>query len=86
MICIETIVIDGRQHVVVASPQPADVTTCGQVLASATEIGQSPFALTTEQGAQIGGAILLVWALAWVVRMLVRALNVDGHNNQEVSE
>lgn len=86
MQCVTTYTADGRSYVVIADPQPADVTTCGSVLASATEIGQSPFALTTEQGAQIGGAILVVWAVAWVARVLIRALNIDEHYKQESSE
>lgn len=86
MICVATYNADGRSYVVIADPQPVDVTTCGAVLASPQEIGQSPFALTTEQAAQIGGAILAVWAIAWCVRMLVRALDIDEHNQKESSE
>lgn len=59
------------------SPQPSDVTTCALVVASGYEHGQfssSPWVLTEAQGAQIGGAILFVWAIAWGIRALARAL------------
>lgn len=62
------------------SPQPSDVTTCALVVASGYEHGQfssSPWVLTEAQGAQIGGAILLVWAIAWVFRALSRTLQSD---------
>jgi len=36
-----------------------------------------PFRLTTEQGAQIAVAIIVVWALAYAIRMFVRTLNID---------
>ena len=32
----------------------------------------NPFVMTEVQGAQIGGAILLVWSVAWVFRALAR--------------
>lgn len=38
---------------------------------------QSPFVLDTESASQIGGAILLVWAVAFVTRLLLRALSID---------
>lgn len=62
------------------SPQPSDVTTCALVVASGYEHGQfssSPWVLTEAQGAQIGGAILFVWAIAWVFRALSRTLQSD---------
>lgn len=41
------------------------------------ELGNNPWSITAEQGAQIGGAILLVWAAAWVFRALIRLLSTD---------
>lgn len=38
------------------------------------ELGNNPWSITPEQGALIGGAILLVWAAAWVFRTLIRLL------------
>lgn len=34
--------------------------------------------LSPAEGAQVGGAIVLTWAVAWVFKALVRSLNVDG--------
>lgn len=31
---------------------------------------QSPFALTVDQSFEIGGAILLVWSVAWGIRVI----------------
>jgi len=66
---------DGAVYVV--DPQPADTSACGLVLVSGLEAHSSPWALTLEQGSQVGGAILAVWALAFVFRVVIRALNVD---------
>lgn len=73
MICVE-VLQDGS--VVYQSPQSADVSECAFVLLSSAE-SVSPFNLTTDQGAQISVAVVGVWAVAMVVRMLIRALNVD---------
>lgn len=37
--------------------------------------------LTMEEGAQISGAILLVWATAFGIRMVLRVLNIDGDSS-----
>lgn len=37
----------------------------------------SPLSITPEQGAEIASAILVIWALAYVIRVVIRALNVD---------
>ena len=53
---------------------------CAMVALTGAEyqsIVSGPFALTVEQGAQVGGAILLVWAIAWVFRALSRILSTD---------
>ena len=38
---------------------------------------------TVEDGAQIAGAILAVWAAAWCFRVLMRVLNSDGVSSYE---
>ena len=63
--------------VYVADPQPADTSACGLVLVSGLEAASSPWSMTPEQGSEIGGAVLLVWALAYVFRVVARSLNVD---------
>jgi len=40
--------------------------------------------LTPEQGGQIAGAILAIWAFGWGIRVLIRTLNtVDGETQSE---
>lgn len=69
---------DGFIYVV--DPQPVTVAECGLVLVSGQEAVSSPFSLTNEQGAQIGGAILLVWAAAWGCRTLYRQITYQEEN------
>lgn len=78
MLCVE-VSQDGSVYVV--DPQPADSSVCGLVLVSGLEAHSSPWNLTLEQGSQVGGAILVVWALAFVFRMFIRALNVDKNGD-----
>ena len=40
--------------------------------------------LSTEEAAQISSAVLLVWAVGFGIRMLIRTLNSDG--NSSISE
>jgi hypothetical protein len=42
--------------------------------------------ITPEQGAQISGAVALIWALGWAFRMLiqlVRSLSTDGNSTSD---
>jgi hypothetical protein len=70
------VAIDAGGLVVDVDPQPVDVTLCTLVLASPAEVGTSPFTLTVEEGGLIGAAIALLWATAFGLRMLRRALDV----------
>lgn len=72
------VAVDAQGYVYAIDPQPALTTDCALVLVTGNSAASSPFALTPEQGAQIGVSILGLWALAFVFRMLVRALNVDS--------
>jgi len=72
----------GTDVVTIVIVENVNVTpeNCGMVALSGAEyqsIVSGPFALTAEQGAQVGGAILLVWAIAWVFRALSRILSTD---------
>lgn len=40
------------------------------VIASGAAVANNPFAMTTEQGAQIGGAIAALWVVAGVFRVV----------------
>lgn len=43
------------------------------------------FQLTPEEGAQIATAILLVWAVGWGLRQLIRFINQSGSNSESES-
>lgn len=69
-------------------PQPGDVSTCSQILITGGEYANSfsldsPFILNETQAAQIGGAILLLWAVAWGIRLFGRMI-LSSSNNQEL--
>lgn len=78
MLCVA---VDVSGSVYVVDPQPLDTSVCGLVIVSGLEASSSPWSLTLEQGSQVGGAILAVWALAFVFRMVIRALNVDENGD-----
>ena len=69
---------DGAIYAVV--PQPVVTDACSLVLVSGESVGNDLFRLTAEQGAQVGSAILFVWAVAFSFRMIIRAFNVDEKN------
>lgn len=80
MICVQ-VGADGALQVV--TPQPVEVAACGLVVVSGSEAASSPFAISPEQGSQIGGAVLLVWGLAYVFRLVIRAFSIDEVRNEE---
>lgn len=55
--------------------------TC-YVLKSEQSGANSIFELTPEQGASIGGAIILVWAVAFTVRAAIQALQSNERENE----
>ena len=67
----------------ISTPQPDTYTECVNILVSPTELSSDIFNLTLEQGAQIGGAIIFVWAVAWAFRAAISSLN--SHNESENS-
>ena len=81
-----------RVYLVTVTPStPAQLDSCTTpVLSNPDEwrelVSQSSlWGLTPEQGSQIAGAILLVWGIAFVFRLLIRALSV-GDNLTERHE
>lgn len=68
-------IVNASGFVVDVIPQPATVTECSLVLASPSEIGSSPFALTVEEGGMVGAAIMLLWGAAFGLRTIRRALD-----------
>jgi len=39
--------------------------------------------ITPEEGALIGSAVLLVWAVGWAFRAAIQALRIDGNSTKE---
>lgn len=68
---------------VLVTPQPADMSACQTVVGSYSEMSSELTRLSPTEGAQIAGAILLIWAIAWTIRVIVRTLNVDERNQNE---
>lgn len=75
MLCV-AVAPDGTVYVV--DPQPVDTSACGLVLVSGIEAASSPFSMTTDSAAQIGFAVLSVWAVGYVVRVLARVGDVPN--------
>ncbi|AEV26905.1 hypothetical protein ACLSSQ_09155 [Azospira sp. APE16] len=84
-LCVE---LNQAGQLQLVATQPADLTACSLVVMSGSEFVSaqaSPWNLTPEQGSQIGGAILVLWALAWVFRILAGMLN-SSHQPEKESQ
>lgn len=46
----------------------------------------NPLNLSVEEGFQVGGAVMLVWATAWVFRAVIRSLDVGSVNHREYED
>lgn len=64
----------------VLSVTATDPCTTLVVMTPAEFVGlsASPLNLTPSDGAELAASILGVWAIAWALRSLARALNTDG--------
>ncbi len=81
MQCFHT---DAAGMLVADSPQPSDLTTCSLVVGSYSEFSSDFVKISPSDGAQIAVAILGVWAVGYVFRLLIRALFID--NDERKSE
>lgn len=87
MICADVISSSGVNTLAVTSS-----TTCepGQVVllsvADYQQLINSPFNLSLTDGAAIASAVLLVWALGFGIRMLVRTLVATDRSDSAASE
>lgn len=72
MICLQQNPTTGAYEPV--SPQPADITGCGMVLPSYSDISSPVWNLSAADGALISGAIVGVWGLAWTGKALYRTV------------
>jgi hypothetical protein len=50
------------------------------------EFSLPPLQITPEQGASIAGSILVVWAVGWGIRQLLRTINQSGANSGDSNE
>ena len=80
-VCVQITNIGPTANLVqLVSPQPAEITACQYLLVTPGEYQNSfgavnPFALTVQEGAEVGGAILLLMAVAWVFRQFANLIN-----------
>lgn len=83
MICLETNPSTGALQAM--NPQPSDLSSCSLVAGSYSELVPEILMLTPEQGAQIGAAIWLVWAIVWGFKMIAKALYFSDSDEKETS-
>lgn len=72
MQCVEV----GAGGLRLVSPQPVDLSACQMVIGSYSEMSSELTRISPAEGAQIAGAILLIWAMGWAFRVIARSLNV----------
>ena len=80
---MQCVIADEGGALVIQNPQPANLSECGMVVLSGSEAMGNPFALSTEEGAVIGTAIVAVWAVGFGIRAVIQTLK--GSSNEEVS-
>lgn len=51
-------------------------------LAALESSGGGESSLSPEDGSQIAGSILLLWALAWAIRQVARSLSIDSERSE----
>lgn len=83
MLCV----VQSGGALVLVDPPPVnpDATTCPYVVASFQESSADVMRITPEQGGQLGAAVLLVWAVAFVFRLSIKALSTGETNEPERS-
>ena len=65
------------------TPQPADYTTCTNVLVSPTELAPQVFNLTAEEGVWLGFQLGLILVVGFTIRAVARALKTDERYHHE---
>lgn len=80
MLCMA---LSGGQLVVVDPPPiHPDPTTCPYVVRSFSTTNADLFLLSPAEGAQIAVAILLVWGIAFAIRVVVQSLSIGDENGE----
>jgi hypothetical protein len=78
--CVE---LDANNHLVATTTPPESCTA--YVIQSQSDWVATQFplwSLSPEQGSEIAGAILIVWAIAYAIRQVARALSHIDENSQ----
>lgn len=91
--CYVPAVINTQQVLVPSGYSPETCPSNGRVMLTGNDwmsmnyglsnVLNSPFLMSEVQGAQIGGAILLVWAVAFVFRVLARVIYQSSNEREE---
>jgi hypothetical protein len=55
----------------------ATVVICESACAVTLDLALPPLQLDTADGSMVGGAVLMIWAIGWTFRILIRSLRVD---------
>jgi len=66
-----------------SNPQQVIECTGSCTVTIVHEISLPVFDITPEEGALIGSAVLLVWAVGWAFRAVIQALRIDGNSTKE---
>lgn len=57
-----------------------DISTCAYVVQSGSEVGNSLFALTAHQGAEISMYVGVLWAIAWGFKQIAKVFSIGDSN------
>lgn len=79
MLCLEQV----GGGFIVADPQPVEIMGCTYLIVQPSELPPSPFQLTPAEGAQIAGAIAVVWAIGFAARAAVYAIKNERNSDHD---
>lgn len=83
-VCARAIIQPDGSYLLGLDPSVTDPTTCAYVVETGSEAGiSSLFALTPSDASQIAGAIAVVWAGAWGIRLLGKFLSHEERYQDE---
>lgn len=66
----------------ITNPQPINISSCVNVLGTPAEFSADIFNLSPAEGSQIGQAILIVWALAYAYRLIIKHIKESEIQNE----
>jgi hypothetical protein len=68
----------------VLDPSASDVTACSYVVQTGPEVANSLVALSAEDGAEISGMIVALWAAAWGIRAVINVVQNSGASDEKL--